>query len=177
MLVLEQLGRTPSVVAQGRRLPSRCYRTRRCGTPPRFVPVYYVAIKQSLVIQACMKNRNRKPPSSSAGAHTLIPCKDGSTCLKPNISGYGGNGHIAMANSPLPGLMMSLDQFKNAGVPIDRVVVGLPWCGLDLNRPPQCLNNSALTGLTGVLISGTGTTITAMPTRTPTQLARPATPA
>jgi hypothetical protein len=35
-----------------------------------------------------------------------------------------------MANSPLPGLMMSLDQFKNAGVPIDRVVVGLPWYGL-----------------------------------------------
>eukprot|EP01044_Picomonas_judraskeda_P041560 COSAG03_NODE_20971_length_311_cov_0.594340_1_plen_33_part_01 len=26
--------------------------------------------------------------------------------------------------------MMSLDQFKNAGVPIDRVVVGLPWYGL-----------------------------------------------
>jgi hypothetical protein len=61
------------------------------------------------------------------GMHTLMPCIDGSTCLKPNISGYGGNGHIASANSPLPGLMMSLDQFKNAGVPADRVVVGIPW--------------------------------------------------
>jgi hypothetical protein len=27
---------------------------------------------------------------------------------------YGGNGHMASANSPLPGLMMSLDQFKQA---------------------------------------------------------------
>jgi hypothetical protein len=69
----------------------------------------------------------KQTPSFPAGAHTLMPCADGSTCLKPNISGYGGNGHIAMANSPLPGLMMSLDQFKNAGVPIDRVVIGLPW--------------------------------------------------
>ena len=55
-------------------------------------------------------------------------CKDGSTCLKANVSGYGGNGHIASANSPLPGLMMSLDQFEQAGVPANRVVVGVPWC-------------------------------------------------
>jgi hypothetical protein len=73
------------------------------------------------------RTTEKQTPSLPAGAHTLMPCADGSTCLKPNISGYGGNGHIAMANSPLPGLMMSLDQFKNAGVPIDRVVIGLPW--------------------------------------------------
>ncbi len=103
-----------------------------------------------LAIQSAFRWKLNSKASFSAGAHTLQPCKDGSTCLKPNISGYGGNGHIAMANSPLPGLMMSLDQFKNAGVPIDRVVVGLPWYG----REPKAtiVPDSVLTGLAGVLI-------------------------
>ena len=49
----------------------------------------------------------------------------------PGPQGYGGNGHIASANSPLPGLMESLREFENAGVPADRVVVGIPWYGYD----------------------------------------------
>ena len=38
---------------------------------------------------------------------------------------------MADANSPLPGLLMSLEQFKQAGVPPNRVVMGLPWYGYD----------------------------------------------
>ena len=47
------------------------------------------------------------------------------------MTAYGGDGHDASANSPLPGLLMSLEQFKKAGVPADRVVMGLPWYGYD----------------------------------------------
>jgi hypothetical protein len=47
--------------------------------------------------------------------------------------------------------MMSLDQFKNAGVPIDRVVVGLPWYGRDPKA--TIVPDSVLTGLAGVLIN------------------------
>jgi hypothetical protein len=52
------------------------------------------------------------------------------------VSGYGGDGHEASANSPLPGLLMSLRQFKDAGVPAYRIVMGLPWCGRERGLGP-----------------------------------------
>ena len=39
-------------------------------------------------------------------------CSDGSKCKPAGVTGYGGDGHDASANSPLPGLEMSLAQFK-----------------------------------------------------------------
>lgn len=41
---------------------------------------------------------------------------------------YGGYGSVADANSPLPGILDSIDQFDNLGIPRNQVVVALPWC-------------------------------------------------
>eukprot|EP01052_Picozoa_sp_SAG31_P004608 SAG31_NODE_192_length_20788_cov_8.938083_10_plen_328_part_00 len=69
-------------------------------------------------------------------------CDDGSICTNALVTGYGGDGHVADANSPLPGLVMSLEQFKDVGVPMDRIVVGLPCkcfctCIMHLFRPAE----------------------------------------
>ena len=70
--------------------------------------------------------------SNTTCADGSVPtCSDGSVCTNYHFQGYGGDGHMADANSPLPGLLMSLEQFKQAGVPANRVVMGLPWYGYD----------------------------------------------
>ena len=81
----------------------------------------------------------------AGGAPQCKPSAGGGTCTSANVSGYGGDGHLAAANSPLPGLMMSLDQFKAAGVPANRVVMGVPWYGASQGRLapfPPCLKRA-----------------------------------
>ena len=55
----------------------------------------------------------------------------GAIVRRMNITGYGGDGTMADANSPLPGLLMSLGQFADLGVPASKVTMGVGWYGYD----------------------------------------------
>ena len=50
-------------------------------------------------------------------------CTDGSKRKLVGVIGYGGDGRETSANSPLPGLEISLAQFKALGVPANRIVM------------------------------------------------------
>jgi hypothetical protein len=55
--------------------------------------------------------------------------KGGNPALMGNgTHAYGGFGSVADANSPLPGILDSIDQFDSLGIPRDQIVVALPWC-------------------------------------------------
>eukprot|EP01051_Picozoa_sp_SAG22_P011924 SAG22_NODE_1190_length_5206_cov_1.878990_6_plen_104_part_00 len=71
-------------------------------------------------------------------------CSDGSKCKPAGVTGYGGDGHDASANSPLPGLMMSLAQFKALGVPANRVVMVRYLCCLHDDARSAVLARAAL---------------------------------
>jgi len=45
-----------------------------------------------------------------------------------------------LANSPLPGLRKSLEQFAQIGIPADKLILALPWYGYDF----VCDNNATL---------------------------------
>ena len=53
-------------------------------------------------------------------------CSDNSTCVVDGCDGYGGDGSTASANSPLPGLRIGMKQYASQGVPMDKIVLGLP---------------------------------------------------
>ena len=103
--------------------------------------LHRVGIEQQLYVQTEIVVFSQKCSSISQASTTIFgltgtgavggECTDGSVCVNAHVQGYGGDGHLAEANSPLPGLLMGLEQFKQAGVPADRVVIGLPWYGYD----------------------------------------------
>ena len=63
----------------------------------------------------------------------------GAIVRRMNITGYGGDGTMADANSPLPGLLDSLGQFADLGVPASKVTMGVGWYGYDY----WCKTNTA----------------------------------
>jgi hypothetical protein len=67
------------------------------------------------------------PPFCMVGG--IFNCSDGSPCTTyPGgaCTGYGGDGTVASANSPLPGLKMAIKQYADQAVPMDKIVLGLP---------------------------------------------------
>ena len=68
--------------------------------------------------------------------HGIMNCSDGSPCTAyPGgpCTGFGGDGTVASANSPLPGLKMAMRQYAEQGVSMDKIVlVRYTPCFLDL---------------------------------------------
>jgi hypothetical protein len=54
-----------------------------------------------------------------------------SPAINGNISAYGSHNWIADANSALPALLDSVAQFDYLGVPRTKIVMGVPWYGVD----------------------------------------------
>ncbi len=72
--------------------------------------------------------------------HGIMNCSDGSPCTAyPGgpCTGFGGDGTIASANSPLPGLKMAMQQYADQGVPMDKIVLVHLRRFLDLSRFPS----------------------------------------
>ena len=58
--------------------------------------------------------------------HGIMNCSDGSPCTAyPGgpCTGFGGDGTVASANSPLPGLKMAMRQYAEQGVSMDKIVL------------------------------------------------------
>ena len=56
----------------------------------------------------------------------VFPWEDISNDLP--VEYFGGDGTVASANSPLPGLKMAMQQYADQGVSMDKIVLGFPWC-------------------------------------------------
>eukprot|EP01050_Picozoa_sp_SAG11_P028446 SAG11_NODE_7600_length_1123_cov_1.261719_2_plen_251_part_01 len=104
-------------------------------------------------IGGCFKEKEVKPGVPNfCMRHGLMNCSDGSPCTAyPGgpCTGFGGDGTVASANSPLPGLKMAMQQYADQGVSMDKIVLGLPWYGYDYACTNDTIGDPCSTGCKG----------------------------